>query len=994
TAYVNYMAAINAVKVGAYKGNGVVEVGRNVATQSGNFNGKVDQFRIWNAVRSLAAIQGNSTTQLSGNELNLVAYYEMEEAKGTATEDKARGANLVMKGASWALPEGRSAEFDGASYVSMNTGAAVVSSAMDFTLEFWFNAQPGAKNQTILSNGNGIDGKGEDPSKVFSVGFNEEGDLTFRHNGNTVVVDGKYADNNWHNFTLAVNRSSGIARIYMDGELNTYFAAEQVESIASDRMFAGARVWQEVRDTLDRTIDQYFTGKVDEVRLWNLYRQQSQIESFYNQKSNGDEMGLLLYYPFEHYVNVQGRSEMQFTLDDKGNDAVDASGKKLTFATIEGNVSESVNIPPVKTKGATASLLFDWVVNNDALIINLQETDYRIEKTIVNFTVNKVQDVNGNYILSPITWSAYIDRNQLKWMDDALTINKKENEPYAFEMPIVNKGGSVINYSLKDMPSWLSASSESGVINPLEKQTIQFEIDPSLAVGTYDEVVYLTNSNNVTEPLALNVTVEGNTPDWNVDPNKYEYSMAVFAQIKVDGQFSKDTNDMLAAFYNGECVGVAHMSYDKTLDMWYALLTVYSDKSSTHELTYRIWDASKGLMSEASAFTNVKFDDNKVYGEPTSPIVFSNGTVKYQNIQLKKGWNWVSFNLASENMSDIDTYLQGGNWNANSIVKNLSNKSANYSAVKNQWVNTGVVLNNTNMFKIHSDEEQTLSVSGSEVKLDSVEISLNKSGWSYISYLPNYSMSLNAALAGYEAVEGDVIKSNEGFAMYHGNDWIGSLKSLQPNCGYMMKNTSGSEKKFKYPTAATTLRSAAVAANASAYESNMSIIAYAPEKKDGDFLRALVGNTENEVVEVDLTDAYALQFINVSANAGDAVRFTLERDGVTYVAENAMTFAGDEVYGTPKNPYVLNFNIDGAESLSVYPNPVVDVLNVAGALNGEGDAEIELFDVTGTLVYATRLAATDNVLDANINMNGFASGSYLLKVSQNGDSKMFKIVKK
>ncbi len=994
TAYVNYTAVVNATKVNAYKGNGVVEVGRNVASQSGNFNGKVDQFRIWNAVRSLADIQGNSTAQLSGNDLNLIAYYEMDEAKGSATEDKARGANLVMKGGSWALPEGRSAEFDGASYVAMNSGAAVITSDMDFTMEFWFNAVAGAKNQTILSNGNGIKRDGEDPSKVFSIGFNEEGTLTFRHNGYTVPVNGKYADNDWHNFTLAVNRSSGNARIYMDGELNTYFPAERVKSLASDRLFAGARVCK-TDTTVGRTVDQYFTGKVDEVRLWNLYRQQSQIEKFYNQKSNGDEMGLLLYYPFEHYIDWQGTAEMQFTLDDKGNDALDGSGNKLAFATKVGNVVESKNIPPVKTKGATASLLYDWVVNNDALIITLKEQDYRIEKTIVNFTVNKVQDVNGNYILSPITWSAYIDRNQLKWLDDAVTVNKKQNEAYEFEMPIVNKGGSIINYSLDNMPSWLSSSSESGVINPLEKQTIKFEIDPSLAVGTYDEVVYLTNSNNVTEPLALNVTVEGNTPDWKVDPSKYEFSMAVFAQIKVDNQFSNDEKDMLAAFYEDECVGVAHMSYDKTLDMWYALLTVYSEKSSTHELTYRIWDASTGRMYKAVSSPTVKFVNNKVSGKPTEPIVFSNSErVKYQNILLNKGWNWVSFNLKSGNISNMDTYLKGGNWTANSFVKSI-NKSANYSPENAKWTNSGVRLNNVNMFKIYSDVEQTLAVSGSDLDLSSTEISLKKKGWTYIAYLPTYSMTLKAALADYEATEGDVIKSKEGFAMYYGNEWIGSLKSLQPNSGYMMKNMGGEVKKFKYPTASTALRSAAVVAEkASAYESNMSVIAYAPEKKEGDLLRVLVGNEENEVVEVALTDDYALQFINVSANAGDKVRFTMERDGVTYVANNSMSFAGDAVYGTPSEPYILNFNIDAAESLSVYPNPVVDLLNVSGALNGESEVTLELFDLAGALVYTKQVSVSDNALDASISMNGFAAGSYLLKVSQNGDSKMFKIVKK
>ena len=996
TAYVNYTAVIDAAAVNAYYGDGVVEVGRNVANQSGNFNGKVDQFRIWNSVRSSATIQVNSASQLSGNDLNLIAYYEMDEAKGSATEDKARGANLVMKGGSWSLPEGRSAKFNGDSYVAMNSSSAVITSDMDFTLEFWFNAESEAKDQTLISNGTGLVSNAEDASKLFSVGFDQTGALTFRHNGYVTPLEGDFSDNNWHNFTLAVNRSTGIARIYVDGELNAYFSADKVGCITSDKLFAGARVYYATNDSTagtERKADQKFTGMIDEVRLWNLYRQQSQVENFYNQKLNGDEMGLLLYYPFEHYVEWQGRSEMQFTLEDKGNDALDGNGKKLAFATMQGEVSESQNIPPVKTKGATSSLMYDWVVNDDALIINLQEQEYRVEKTIVNFTVKGVQDMNGNYIVSPITWSAYIDRNQLKWMDDAVTVNKKQNEPYKFEMPIVNKGGSVINYSLKNMPSWLSASTESGSINPLEKQTIEFEIDPSLAVGTYDEVVYLTNSNNVTEPLALKVTVEGDTPEWSVDPSKYEFSMAVFAQIKLDNQFSNDEKDMLAAFYNGECVGVANMSYDKNMDLWYAMLTVYSNTKS-HGLVYRAWDASKGIMTEALSSPVVSFEADTVYGKPTAPVVFYNGDTKYQNISLSKGWNWVSFNLENKaGMSDLTDYLNSGKWGSNSIVKDLSGHSANYSVESGKWLNDSLVLNNTSMFKIYSDENQVLSVSGSDINLDSTMIPVKAGAWNYIAYLPAGSMTLKAALAGYEAKEGDVIKSNEGFAMYYGNEWIGSLNSLQPNCGYMLKNTGNVQKTFKYPSSSSALRSA-VSVESSAYESNMSIIASAPEKREGDLLRALVGTEENKIVEVALSDDYALQFINVSAKAGDKVRFTMERDGVTYEANNALTFTGDAVYGTPDHPFVLNFNVGGVETLTVYPNPMDVELNVAGKLDGEGDVTLELFDVLGVLVFEKQVSASDNVLNESINVSGLVPGSYMLKVSQGDESKVFKVVKK
>ena len=69
-------------------------------------------------------------------------------------------------------------------------------------------------------------------------------------------------------------------------------------------------------------------------------------------------------------------------------------------------------------------------------------------------------------------------------------------------------------------------------------------------------------------------------------------------------------------------------------------------------------------------------------------------------------------------------------------------------------------------------------------------------------------------------------------------------------------------------------------------------------------------------------------------------------------------------------------------------------LNVAGKLDGEGDVTLELFDVLGVLVFEKQVSAQDNVLDESINVSGLVPGSYMLKVNQGDESKVFKVVKK
>ena len=157
--------------------------------------------------------------------MGLMAYYPMTEARGTVTDDKARGANLIMNGCDWSLPAGRSVAFNGSSsYVRISTGSsAVIDKTMDYTVELWFKGEPGQTNATLLSNGrgDGLDLGGSDG--LIWIGFDSNGELGFMTNGFVTGVSGDYLDNNWHHFALSVNRTIGRGQIYVDGNLAGLF---------------------------------------------------------------------------------------------------------------------------------------------------------------------------------------------------------------------------------------------------------------------------------------------------------------------------------------------------------------------------------------------------------------------------------------------------------------------------------------------------------------------------------------------------------------------------------------------------------------------------------------------------------------------------------------------------------------------------------------------------------------------------------------------------
>lgn len=64
------------------------DIGRNTEAANGSYDGKMDDIRVWNDIRSGAEISDNYQTQLNGNETGLVAYWMLnntvtDEGEGT-----------------------------------------------------------------------------------------------------------------------------------------------------------------------------------------------------------------------------------------------------------------------------------------------------------------------------------------------------------------------------------------------------------------------------------------------------------------------------------------------------------------------------------------------------------------------------------------------------------------------------------------------------------------------------------------------------------------------------------------------------------------------------------------------------------------------------------------------------------------------------------------------------------------------------------------------
>ncbi|MDB5230104.1 MAG: hypothetical protein JWN76_909, partial [Chitinophagaceae bacterium] len=124
-------------------------------------------------------------------------------------------------------------------------------------------------------------------------------------------------DNAWHH--LAVTHDGTTTKVYVDGS--------QIASVARNYNTNGTGFQIGFSD---RTTSKgfYYTGNMDEVRVWSVARTQAEIQAAMNSALNGNETGLVAYYNFNQ-GSAGGTNTGVTTLNDKLSSAHD--GVLATF---------------------------------------------------------------------------------------------------------------------------------------------------------------------------------------------------------------------------------------------------------------------------------------------------------------------------------------------------------------------------------------------------------------------------------------------------------------------------------------------------------------------------------------------------------------------------------------------------------------------------------------------------------------------------------------
>ncbi len=876
-----------------YEGVGRLVIGKNIEAA-------IHELTLWNTVRSTATSQAEMHYSKSAATPNLIGYWKMNEGQGTVATDVARNRHMQTSG-NWALNnQNFAAAFNGDGYLALDITTCSARATDDYALELYFqgNAQT---NATIFS-------ISED---MLALCANADGKLALVAKGKeTVLGTADYLDGAWHHFALNVLRN-GVAIVYIDGENVQQLSVNDVPALQSDAIFLGATRHS---DLGLNSYHSYFNGAIDEVRYWLATLTGKVLADNRNARIDTAHVaGLAAYYPFETRTrDTYGQWVTSFDMKDV-----------CTGSTAQAvQIQAATSAPGLCEAPAVDNLQFSYTASDTQIFIELLDAPARLEGTTVSFTLRNVRDLNNN-LMQPIVWTAYVRQNTLVWSEEQIALSTADEWSKERTVTITNQSGITQQWYLTHLPAWLNVSDEEGSLRPLASKQLTFTIDPATPYGTYEETIYLTGNDGIYEPLIVTLLASAPAPTWadDVQSANFEHSMNIIGQLRINGKATDDVADQLAAFVDGQCVGVASPVYYDRYDAYYIYLDIYgNDATISRPVTFRVWDASTGDIYAAVPEADINFTPNRLVGSLQVPFLWEAKEQREQTMDLHAGWNWQSLYVQPEAAELNHIFADAGD--KIQLVKGQTAFATYHAGAFAGSLNTMSV---GNLYKIKTTAPATLKIYGKALTLAEHPLTIVPN-WNWIGFHSNVRMSLNDAFAALVPQEGDVVKGQRGFSIYQGYEWVGTLQALEPGAGYMYQSQASETKTFTYPTvtaynasripqyASRTTHSAFTPVAASKYAGTMTMIAIVKNGEER-IMEAEVGVFAGDECRGAITlNSDGIAFLNIHGEGYDQkLTFKAMVAGELFEVDLNLTFVEDAMYGTMDAPYVIQ--LDGTTAL-------------------------------------------------------------------------------
>jgi hypothetical protein len=407
------------------------------------FQGEMDEVRIWNSARTQAQIQaGMSPSNVSGSS-GSICYLNMNHGVANATNTGQTLAgdltgrslngtlyNFALSGntSNWVTHTANLANntvtnnalaFDGTDDYVVMSGANVNNkfASNRITLEGWFYPKASTAGLPMLVGNEGY------TLVTFAVWQTGSSLKTGIFNGSAWVETSPIAItlNQWQHFACTYDQQS--IKLYINGVLRATAAYTAALPVNTTNWFIGKR-WD---------LAEHFNGNLDEIRIWNVARSQTEIQANMYGTLPAGTSNLVVYYPFNQGTNG-------------------ATNTSVTSATDVG----SFNIAGTLTNFGLTGTNSNWVTStspmydNSPIISNIQAGQATFTSTSAYVQTGSILEQGfiyntGNTIPTFATSSRVISSSTALGAFSAAPTGLLENQLYSVRGYITTASGTMLS---------------------------------------------------------------------------------------------------------------------------------------------------------------------------------------------------------------------------------------------------------------------------------------------------------------------------------------------------------------------------------------------------------------------------------------------------------------------------------------------------------------------------------------------------------------------
>ena len=483
---------------------------------------------------------------------------------------------------------------------------------------------------------------------------------------------------------------------------------------------------------------------------------------------------------------------------------------------------------------------------------------------------------------------------------------------------------------------------------------------------------------------------------WDVDAHQYAHNLSVIGVIQINGVEQSSPALEIGAFCGDECRGRQMLTAYPELNRSLVFLTVFGEEGDL--ITFRLYDHEAEEESPLACATVLTFEADAIVGSYSAPEVLN--FVEMQNTAIEAGWTWFSTYIDADG-EELLEMMEESLGESGVMIKSHSDGFVSYDEFG--WDGTLTTVNAESMYMVNTNAPAVMSLAGPFAEASEHPVTLSPE-WNWIGFPSMKASSLNNALAGFSAQDGDVIKMQESFSQYiEGIGWMGALKTLVPGEGLMYHSLNNGTTTLTYTVNAKdseveenlTAEGNHWTPDVKAYPFNMSVVAVVEidgvEAVEDRYELAVFADGECRgsvrLMQVAALNRY-VAFLTVTGNGSADLRWALydTETGEEYLdSDSELRFEPNAIVGNVKEPMTVRFNGLTATSetpnkVTCYPNPVSRSQYVRIDLPAaHGETQVEVVNALGAVVSSQRA----NGMVAEVKAPATA-GVYVVRITIDG----------